>query len=109
MSRNWVSLCNVSNPFPAALIREFYLNLSVYSEDKCDHYLTTWIRDKEFRITKHVVSEVLGVPLVRKPTYPYTESPPIDDVMSLLYGRSVTWGSKPRRNSSEFTELNYFT
>ena len=24
MSRNWVSLCEVSNPLPVALIREFY-------------------------------------------------------------------------------------
>ena len=103
MSRNWVSLCNVSDPPLAALIREFHLNLFVYSEDTSGHYLTTWIRGKEFRITKRVVSEVLGVPLVRRPTYPYIKSSPIDDVMSLLYGRSVTWGSKPRINSSEFT------
>ena len=27
--------------------------------------------------------------------------------MSLLCRRSVTWGSEPRINSSEFTELNY--
>ena len=69
--------------------------------------MTTWIRGKEFRITKCVVSEALGVPLVRRPIYPYIDSPPIDDVMSLLCGRSVTWGSKPRINSCEFTELNY--
>ena len=69
--------------------------------------MTTWIRGKEFRITKHVVSEALGAPLVRKPTYPYTESPSIDDMMSLLYGRSVAWGSEPRINSYELTELNY--
>ena len=27
--------------------------------------------------------------------------------MSLLCGRSVTWGSNPKINSCEFTELNY--
>jgi len=54
------------------------------------HYLTTWIKGKEFKITTRIVSEALGVPLVRRPTCPYTESPPIDDVMSLLCGRSVT-------------------
>jgi len=107
VSRNWVSLCDVSDPLLAALIKEFYLNLFVYSEDTGGHYLTTWIRGKEFRITKRVVSETLGVPLVHRPTYPYTESPLIDDVMSLLYGRLVTWGFEPRINSSKFTELNY--
>ena len=87
MFRNWVSFCDVSDPPPAALIREFYSNLSVYFEDRGGYYLTTWIRGKEFRITKHVVFEALGVPLVHRLTYPYTESPLIDDVMSLLYGR----------------------
>ena len=45
--------------------------------------------------------------LVQRPTYPYTESPPLDDVMSLLYGRSITWGSEPRLYSLELTELNF--
>ena len=66
------------------------INLSVYSKDTGGHYFTTWIRGKEFRITKCVVSEALGVPLVCKPTYPYTEFPYINDIMSLLCGRSVT-------------------
>ena len=56
--------------------------------------MTTWIKGKEFKITKHIVSEALGVPFVRRPTYPYIESPPIDDVMSLLYDRPVTWGNQ---------------
>ena len=88
MSRNWGPLCEVSHPPLAALIRKFYSNLFVYFEDIGGHYLTSSIRGKEYRITKHVVSEALGVPLVRRPTFPYTESPPLDDVMSLLCGRS---------------------
>ena len=52
--------------------------------------MTTWIRGEEFQITKKVVFDALNVPLVRRPTYPYTKSPPIDDVMSLLCGRLVT-------------------
>ena len=90
MSRNWVFLCEVSDPSPATLIRKFYSNLSVYFEVIGGHYLTSWIRSKEFRICKQIVSEALGVPLVRKPTYPYTDFPPIDDIMSLLYGRLVS-------------------
>ena len=84
MSRNQGSLCDVSHPLPAALIKEFYSNLSVYSEDTSGHYLTSWIRSKEYKITKHVVFEALGVPLICRPTFPYTESPPLDDVMSLF-------------------------
>ena len=41
VSRNWVSLCNVSDPLAAALIREFYSNLSIYSEVTGGHYLTS--------------------------------------------------------------------
>ena len=43
MARNWVSLCEVSEPLATALIREFYSNLSVYSEFTGGHYLATWI------------------------------------------------------------------
>ena len=100
-------MCEVSHPPIAALIREFCSNLFVYSEDIGGHYLTSWIRGKEYRITKRVVFEALGVPLVRRPTFPYTESPPLDDVMSLLCGRSDSWGSEPIINSSELTEVNY--
>ena len=52
------------------------------------------------------MSEVLGVPLVRKPIYPHTYFPSVDDIMSLLCGRPVSWGTEPRINSCEFTELN---
>ena len=52
--------------------------------------MTTWIRGEEFQIIKKVVFDALNVPLVHRPTYPYTKSPPIDDVMSLLCGILVT-------------------
>ena len=55
---------------------------------------------------KKPISEALGVPLVCKPRYPYTEFPVVDDMMSLLCGRLVSWGSEPRINSFKFIELN---
>jgi len=105
VSRNWVSLCEVSDP-PASLIREFYSNLSIYPEMTGGHYLTSWIRGQKFTINKQTISEALGVPVVLKPIYPYTNFPFVDDNMSLLYGRSVSWGIEPRINSCEFTEHN---
>ena len=75
MSRNWVSLCEVSNPPAVALIREFYSNLSVISKVIGDHSSTSSIRGKEFRICKQTVSEALGVLVVCKSTYPYTNFP----------------------------------
>ena len=41
VSRNWVSLCEVSDPPPTALIREFYSNLFVYFEVIGGRYLTS--------------------------------------------------------------------
>ena len=75
---------------PAALVREFYSNLSVCSEVTGGHYLTTWIHGQELTISKQVVSEALGVPLVGKPIYPYTEFRTVNDMMSLLCGRPVS-------------------
>ena len=78
------SLCDVFDPPLTALIGEFFSNLSIYFEVTGGYYLTSWIRGKEDKITKHVVFKALGVPLVCRPTFPYTESPPLDDVMSLF-------------------------
>ena len=101
--RNWLSLCKNLQPPPAALIREFYSNLHIRSDDN----LSTWIRGQSFVITNDVVSDALNVPRVHRSIYPYSECPPISDVMTLLCGRSMTWGSDPRINSSELTKLNY--
>ena len=70
--RNWLSLCEVFDPFPVALIREFYWNLSIHSNDVSGHHLNTWIRGEKFQITKKVVSDALHVRLVHRPTFPYT-------------------------------------
>ena len=101
--RNWLSLCNDLQPPPATLIRKFYSNLHIRSEDN----LGTWIWGQSFVITKNDVSNALNVPCVSRPIYPYSEHPPISDVMTLLCGRLMTWGSARRINSSELTELNY--
>ena len=63
-SRGWLPLLDVEHPPPAALIREFYSNLSIHSDDSNFHYVQTWIRGEEFVITCEVVAFALGVPLV---------------------------------------------
>ena len=83
-------MCEVFEPPPAALIREFYSNLSIYSKVTGGHYLTSWIRGQEFTISKQIVSKALGVPLVRKPMYPYTEFPAVDDMVPLLCGHPIS-------------------
>ena len=106
-SRHWLSLCTKIQPSPTNLIREFYLNLLVYEDVRNGHYFTSWIHGVTFTITRDVVSNALDVPCVCRPTYPYFESPRIDDVMDVLCGRSVTRGSDTSISSSELTELNY--
>ena len=45
------------------------------------------------------MADALGVPVFRKPVYPYEESPPLDDVMSYIIGSFIQWdlilGSRP--------------
>ena len=62
--RGWLPLLDISHPPSAALIREFYSNLSVHSNDSNNHYVMSWIRDEEYVITPLVVASTLGVPLV---------------------------------------------
>ena len=82
--RGWLPLLDISHPPSAALIREFYSNLSVHSNDSNNHYVMSWIRGEEYVITPSIVATTLGVPLVQQPVYPYTETPPFDDIMSYI-------------------------
>ena len=77
------------NPSPATLIREFYSNLSVHSNDSNTQFMKSWIRGEQYVITPSVVASALGVPKVQHPVYPYDESPPLDDIISYLIGTSV--------------------
>ena len=83
-----MSLLEIDHPHPTALIREFFSNLSCHIYDS-NTVVRSWIRGVEFTITPKVVAEVLGVPVVTDPVYPYDESPPIDVVMSHITGSSI--------------------
>ena len=105
-SRGWLPLLEVDHPPPTALIREFFSNLSCHVYDS-NTLVRTWIRGVEFTITPRVVTNALGVPVVRKPVYPYEESSPLDDVMSYITGSSIQWGTNPWITSAELSETAY--
>ena len=86
---------DIDHPPPATLIKEFYSNLSIHSNDSNTQFMKSWIRDEEYVITPLVVASVLGVPKVQHPVYPYDESSPLDDIMSYLTGTSIQWGTDP--------------
>ena len=87
-SRGWFSLLEVDHPPPTALIREFFSNLFCHIYDS-NTLVRSWIRGFKFTITPRVVVDVLGVPVIREPVYPYKESPPLDDIMSYITGSSI--------------------
>ena len=105
--RGWLPLLNIDHPPPAALIKVFYSNLSVHSDDSNTQYMMSWIRGEEYVISPSVVAFALGVPLVRQLVYPYSKTPPLDDIMSYLTDTSISWGTNPRITSYELTKLNY--
>ena len=55
--------------------------------------MKSWIKGEEYVITPQVVASTLGVPLVQQPVYPYDETPPLDDIMSLIIGTTIQWGT----------------
>ena len=61
--RGWLPLLEISHPPSVALIREFYSNLSVHSDDSNNHNVISWIKGEEYIITPSVVVSTLGVPL----------------------------------------------
>ena len=105
--RGWLHFLDISHPPPIALIREFYSNLFIHSDDSNTHYVMSWIRRDEYVITPSVVAYALGMPLVRQLVYPYSETPPLDDIMSYLTGTSIQWDIHPHITSHELTEIHY--
>ena len=104
--RGWLPLLDIGHPPPTALIREFYLNISIHIYDS-NTLVKSWIRGGEYTITPRVVADALGVPLVQHPVYPYDESLPLDDIMSYITGTSIRWGSDPQITSTELTETTH--
>ena len=62
--RGWLPLLDVDHPPPATLIREFYSNLSIHSNDYNAQYVKSWIRGEDYTITPTVVASAFGVPKV---------------------------------------------
>ena len=87
--RGWLPLLDINHPTLPTLIREFYLNLSVHSNDSNTQFVKNSIRVEEYVITPLVVAFALGVPMVHHLVYPYDESPPLDDIISYLTGSSI--------------------
>ena len=83
---------DIDHPPPVTLIREFYLNLSIHSNDSNTQFVKSWIRGEEYTITPTIVASTLRVPKVQHPVYPYDESPPLDDIMSYLTSTFIQWG-----------------
>ena len=105
--RGWLPLLDIDHPPPTALIKVFYSNLSIHSDDSNTQYVMSWLRGEEYVITPSVVAFALGVPFVRQLLYPYSETPPLDDIISYLTDTSISWGTNPRITSHELTKLNY--
>ena len=106
-SQGWLPLKDVKHPPPTELIREFYSNLSIHSDYSNIHSVKTGIKGEEFVITHEIVATTLNVPFVQQPVYPYTEFPCMDDIMSLLTGTTISWGTNPRITKHKLTELNH--
>ena len=106
-SRGWLSLLEIDQPPPTALIREFFSNLSCHIYDS-NTVVRSWICGIEFTITPRVVAQALGVSIVIDPVYPYVESPPIDVIMSHITGSSIRWSFDPRITSSALSETCLF-
>ena len=106
--RGWLPLMDIDHPPPTTLIREFYLNLSIHSNDSNTRFVKSWIRGEEHVITPSIVASTLGVHKVQHPVYPYDESPPLDDIMSYLTGTSIQWGTDPRVTFFFFSDFLSF-
>ena len=105
--RGRLPLMDINHPPLATLIRKFYLNLSIHSNDSNTQFVKSWIRGEEYVITPLVVASAHKAPKVQQLVHPYDESPPLDDIMSYLTSTSIQWGIDPQITSHELTEIHY--
>ena len=91
-SRGWLPLMDIEHPPPTSLIKEFYSNLSVHSDDSSTQYVRSWIRGEEYVITPQIMTTALCVPLVWQLVYPYTKVPPLDEIISHITSTSTRGG-----------------
>ena len=87
--RGWLPLLDVDHPHSVVLIREFYSNLSIHSTSSNIQFVKSWIRGKEYVITPQVAASALGIPLVQQLIYPYNETPPLANIMSLITSTTI--------------------
>ena len=57
-------MLDIDHPLSATLIKEFYSNLFVHSNDSNTQFVKSWIRCEEYVITPTVVASALVVPKV---------------------------------------------
>ena len=58
--RGWLPLLDVDHPPLAALIREFYSNLSVHSDDSNTQYVMSWIRGEDYVIPNFLFKKYIN-------------------------------------------------
>ena len=63
--RDWLPLMDIDHPPLTTLIRKFYSNFSVHSNDSNTQFVKSWIRGEEYVITPSVVASTLRVPKVQ--------------------------------------------
>ena len=80
---------DIEHPLATALIKGFYSNLSIHSDDSNIQYVISWIRGEEYVITPQVVAPALGVPLVWQLVYPYSGVVPFDEIMSHITSTTI--------------------
>ena len=62
--RGWLPLVDIDHPPPATLIREFYSNLFIHTNDSNTQFVKSWIWGEKYTITLTVVASALRVPKV---------------------------------------------
>ena len=55
-------------------------------KDLCGHTVASCIRGVPFKLTRERISKALDISIIRTPSYPYSRSPRIDDVIDVLCG-----------------------
>ena len=104
-NRGWESLCGAPITCPSMIIQEFYSNMHRF--DFLVAQFSTRVRGTSIVANLNIVSEVLHVLRVAHPDYPGCDRLRIvskDELMSLFYETSSSWGDRQNTHCLTFVK-----
>jgi hypothetical protein len=100
MENHWEYLYNCACPTFPRLVWEFYGNMIIIQDDDRGLIMQTMVRGQQIQIDPHVISAVIGVPVLPVSGVPFLDEAPSIDFLHDFFG------TRPQREDKSHSRIN---